>query len=595
MVFLQKNVPPPNKILTFTLDDYSGGLNNRSSLQILPNEASDLINMKFDDDKIMRKRDGTKLYDETSITGGVLYMDEFSPYNEATQFIRSSATQVFADSTMIATVAGRIYGKNYMGKYYFVDGDKIRVYGKFPQVGDTHTRIVGTVNPANVVLEVTTPPAGFTPLGTTELTGVNVYDYTSGRCWYEPCQNEINDTYKGANVVPAKPKYVEIHGGRLFFAGSSNDDDNVFISDISNGMYFPVFLPIQLPPNSDMVTGLMTFSDSVVVGRHRDIHVIYGNTNRTSLDETLFKLKKVNTHTGFANQDAVDVANNYLFFLGFDGNAYAMSTTKTDVDLLSTQILNTKVDFTRDPIKLVSTDYSTAASVYYNDEWYLSMEDKVMVYSYRHRAWTMYMYSGFSVKCFYIKDYALLYGGDNGRIMTDDTLNYGDCSLPYRGFWKSAVLDMNDPATYKQYREFYAIAHSYTSINSSVDIGFEVDYVDLFESFDVDGIAYWGQAKFGARFLNKAIIVSLPINIGKRGRTIRFSMSNGYVQTGEISTVTELDNYPSPAENTLLHVSSTGQYFIYQSHAWVEKQADELFQPMKIYEITGQYELRGKR
>lgn len=594
MAYLQKNVPPPNKVLTFTMNNFVGGLNNRSS-QLQPNESFNLLNMKFDDESVMVKRDGVDYYDAHVITGSITYIDEFKPYQDTFQLIRASNTQVFSGTTKIADVAGKINGMNYMGAYYFVDGAKIRVYNKFPQAAGTYLKIVGTPVNSYVCMELVNPPAGYTPLPTEHISGVWVYDYATNRCWYEPCQNEINDTYKGANTLPTKPKYIEIHGDRLFLASDVTDDDNVYISDISNGFYFPVFLPLQLPPNGDKIVGLKSFHDSIVVGRKNDIYVIYGNTNRPEVADLVFRIKKVTTHTGFASQDAVDIVNNYLFYLGHDGNVYGMHTTKTDVDLLATQIINVHVDLFRTPINATVGDLSTASSVYYKDEWYLSIGDKTVVYSYRHKGFTMYRYSFLKMKSFYVQDYDLLYGGDNGRIMKNSTV-YSDLGQPYHAFWTSMSMDMNEPTTYKQLREFYIVAHVFETYTSRIDVKFEIDYVNVDESYYLTNeTSIWGKSKFGARFINRNIIASLPIVLGRRGRTLRFTMSNGYEPSAPVDTYAQLSGYPGLKEGTLVLVRGESKYYLYRNHEWVLQSNEDLFQPMKVYEVSGQYELRGKR
>src|SRR5690606_2606183 len=104
-------------------------------------------------------------------------------------------------------------------------GDKIRVYGKFPQSTTTYEEVIGTPVDDYVVLEVVNPPADYTPLDTSHTRGVTKYDYNNLKVWYEPCQNEKTDAYKGENVLPEKPKYIVNHNGRIFLSGSEKDDD----------------------------------------------------------------------------------------------------------------------------------------------------------------------------------------------------------------------------------------------------------------------------------------------------------------------------------------------------------------------------------
>lgn len=594
MAYIQKNLPPPNRVLNFTLSNFVGGLNNRSS-QLQHNEASDVLNMKFDDEAVMSKRNGIEYFDEIAITGSVTFIDEYKPYQDTFQLIRASNTEVFSGSTKIADVAGKINAVNYFGSYYFVDGDKIRVYGKFPQVGDTHTGIVGTTVGTYLVMELADPPAGYTALGTSEVQGKWVYDYTNSKCWYEPCQNEIDDTYKGGNTLPVKPKFIEISGDRLFIASDSSDDDNVFICDISNGFYFPVFLPLQLPPNGDKIVGIKSFHDSIVVGRKSDIYVIYGNTNRPEIPDLIFRVKKVTTHTGFASNDSMDIVNNYLFYLGHDGNVYAMHTTKTDVDMLATQILNLHVDLFKKPISASVNDLSSASSVFFKDQWYLSLAGNVLVYSYRHKAFSFYSYASVSPTAFYVQDYTLLYGLNTGRLVKDKDA-YDDLGKPYRAFWASDTMDNEEPTTFKQYRDFYTVAHVYDTYNSRVNIKFEIDQIDIYESFDLYNMtSVWGKSKFGDRFINRNIVASLPIVIGRRGRTMKFIISNSYFITADVDDYTDVQTYSGKKEGILLHTTSDNKYFLYTDYKWVEQLESDLFQPMRVYEVSGQYELRGKR
>lgn len=594
MVYIQKNVPPPNRVLTFTMNNFVGGLNNRSSI-VQENQAQDLINMKFEDETVMVKRDGVEYYDGQALSTSVTYIDEFKPYNDVSQLIRASNTEVYAGSTKIADVAGKVNGRNYLGYYYFVDGAKIRVYGKFPQTTDTYTKVIGTATNTYRTFELANPPSGYTPLPTSHVQGVWAYDYTNNKCWYEPCENEVADTYKGANVLPVNPKYIEIRAERLYLAGSATDNDNVFITDIGNGFYFPVYLPIQLPPNSDQITGLVTFHDTVVVGRKNDIHVIYGNTNRTDLNTAMFQLKQVSTHTGFASQDAVDLVNNFLFFLGSDGNVYAMNTTKTDVDLLSTQIINTHIDIFKAPISVTTNDLATASSIFFKDEWLLAIGDKVLVYSYRHRAFTLYKYSNVNMKCFYVKDYVLLYGSNTGRVLKNSA-TYSDLGAPYQAFWKSRLLDMDEPTTYKQFREFYLVAHTFENFSSNIDLKFEIDHVDVDESYGLlNEASVWGKTKFGGRFINRNIVASLPIVLGRRGRTFRFTFSNGHFAQPSVANYADLTSYPGLKEGFLVYVTNDSKYYLFQDSVWTEQSNEALFQPMRVYEVSGQYELRGKR
>jgi len=594
MAFIQKNTPPPNKVYSFSLGNFVGGINNTSN-QLLPNEARDLLNMAFADDTLMEKRYGFVYLDESDLEEDITFIDEYKPYNDDNIFIKASDKNVYMNDVSIQVVNGRVSGVNYNGKYYFADGEKLYCYGKFPQKSVSPYVVVdGTAVDDYVVFEVVNPPSNYTPLDNSHTQGVVHYNYTKNQMWYEPCDNEITDTYKGANYLPEKPKFLTVHKGRLIITGCEKDDDNVFISDINNANYFPVSLPIQLPPNSDKIKGVRIFDDSIVIGRNDDVYAISGSTNNPNMGFDVFTLRKLNTHCGFMNNTSIDVVNNYLFYLGSDGNVYALSSTKYDNKTLVTTIISKQINLFKKPFNYTLTDMANANSIYYKDEWYLTIGNRTFIYSYRHKAWTVY--SNMESLDFYNLDGELIWSRE-GRLakQSDDTyIDYAN--VPYQAYWISKNFDMDDPSTYKQFKEFFLVAHVYNDFTSDIDIMFEIDYVDILDKQTLTNqIAVWGRAKWGDRFINKNIVASLPLTIGRRGRTISFKFSNGYEPLGTVNDVGDLDLVLGKKEGMLIYVTNEAKYYLYTNFEWIPKEISELNQAMKLYQVNGDYELRGKR
>lgn len=591
MAYIQKTIPPPNKILDFSLQTFTGGLNNRTD-QLLDNEASDLVNMCFADDTLMERRKGVDFFDDTAIDSPIYTISEFKPYTEDDQLIKASDTKIYFPD-MEFEIAGQIQGVNFNGRYFFVDGEHLYVYGKFPQVEGTYTKIIGTPVNENIIMKVIDPPNNYTPLGTEHVEGITRYNYTNRTVHYEPCQHEMEDTYKGTNVLPDNPKYIVSHKGRVFISGSDKDDDNVFISDVRNPFYYPVYLPIQLPPNSDKVVGLTVFDDAVIIGRNNDIYAIQGNTNRYDVGTRVFELRKLNTHTGFANQNAVSLAHDYLFFLGSDGNAYALTAVNMEERVLSTRLISKQLDLFKYPLNFTHDDLKNAKSIFYKDEWYVSINDKILVYSYRHRAWTLY--TGWNASSFYILNGELIFGTYTGYIGTPSN-DYYDFGEPYRSFWRSKWFDMNHANNYKQFKEFFIVAHVYDDKTSGVDLTFEIDYANVKEHYSIrDSMARWGKSRWGDRFINRNIVTSLPLVLGRRGRVIRFTLSNGYEPSGTVEKYGDLQSVPEKRNGMLIKVLDEDNYYIYYKGSWYIMLEDDLNQAMKIYQVNGTYELRGKR
>jgi len=592
MAFIQKVVPPPNKVMNFSLKDFSGGMNNRSD-QIKDNEASVVKNLMFADDTVLETRWGQKYYNDKVYDGEVIYIDEFKPYNDENQMIYATINTMYIGDKEIP-LKGRPCGVNHLGKYYFSDGEKLKVYGKFDDEASTYCRLIGTPITDYEVYDVVSPPVDHERLGTEHKQGVKVIDYTNKKVYYEPCENEFTDPYNGANKVPEKVKYIVSHGDRLYASGNDKDDDMIYITFSKNPLYFPSALPIQIPPTSDKIIGMHVFDDSVVIGRENDIYTLTGKTNEPNLGIEVYKLKKLNTHAGFASHQAISIAHNYLIFLGSDGNVYGIRNTRTYERDLATTILSRTIDLTAYPIECKKEDYSSATAFFDNDEWYLTVGDKTMVYNYRHMAWVMY--EGLKMRSVYCKDGEWIWGRPEGRIATFDKETFKDFGEPYEVLWYSKPFDMDDANSYKHFREFFIVAKTFPQHLSDIYVTFEIDYADVKDRVVIENqIARWGYSKYGDRFINREINESVPFSIGRRGRSIRFKITNNYDLDGTVDTYADLENYPRKREGLLVKVKDEDLYYLYRNRTWTPIESEQLNQRMKIFQINGDFEMRGKR
>jgi len=593
MRYVQHNIPAPNKVYDFSILNFVGGLNNRAEL-IETNQCSSVLNMAFSDDTVMDKRHGSTHFDTLTLEKPIRFLDEYKPYNDDNVLIRATEDEIYFGNMKVAAIQGEVSGTNFSGKYYFVDGEKIRVYGMFAQETSTYEEVKGTPVDTYTMLELVNPDSGYTPLSKEHTQGKVVVDYEKGTLQYQPCAHEMEDVHKNANVLPKHPTYIVAHDGRLYISGSTDDDDNVYISDVQNGYYFPSTTAIQLTPNSDKVVALNVYDDSVVVGRRYDVHVIRGKTNNPELGFPVFELQKMNTHTGMASHKSVSAVHNYLFYLGSDGNVYSIASTTNSARVLSTSIINQTVDLFKTPVGLTRSDLYEACSVFHDDQYYLSIKDVILIYSYRYRAWTMY--KGLNARCFYRFDTVLLWGNDKGRIVmpSEDYLDHG---VPYEAHWKSGIYDMGTAINYKHFKEFYVVAHTFDKHTSSVRLKFEVDYVDIAQELETEAkISKFGEAKFGDRFISRSINASFPALIGVRGRQLRFTMVNGDNLARTFETLEEMHaTTPQHRKRELAYCSEDGKYYLFLKREWVERTDEDLNQPMRIYQVNGEYEMRTKR
>ena len=591
MAYIQKTTPPPNKVLSFTLQNFAGGLNNASD-QPEDNECTDMINMMFCDETLLEKRKGQEHFDELDLEEPLTFIDEFKPYNSDDVLLRATDKAFYLDDKKITDIESRINGMNHKGRYMFVDGGKLWVYGRFPQENSTYVKIHGTAIDNNVLLEVVSPADGHTRLDTSHTQGVLNVNYTDYKVYYEPCENEFKDNFKGANKVPEKPKYIVSHGGRIYLSGSEKDNDNIFISDVRSPFYFPVSLPMQLPPNSDKVVGMSVFDNAVVVGRTYDIYSISGNTNRPDMGVRPFELKRLNTHCGFASNNAVTLAHNFLFFLGSDGQFYALGSIKYDDRILLTQPISKQLDIEKYPISLDLKDIKDAYAVFFKDHWYVTIKDKVLVYSYKNRSWVLW--NDLNARSFYNLKGKLIWGSDKGRTVkhSDDFYDFGK---PYKCQYTTKSFDMDEANSFKQFREFFLVAHTYKEYCSDINAIFLVDYEEVEEINSViDQIGIWGKMRWGTRFIRNNIVASIPFVLGRRGRNVKIRLENGWYISEVIEDESELENV-SKKNNKLVHVFSNDKYFLFTEGEWKEVLYTELNQTMKVYQINGDYEMRGKR
>jgi len=593
MAYIQKTTPPVNKIYNFSFKDFSGGLNNASD-QLENNELTNVLNMMFCDETLLEKRNGQQYYDELELDDPILHIDYLRPYTDEDKLIRATDKEMYVGSDLVKTLAGEMTGVNHMNQYIFADGDKLYAYGKFPQASESpYVEVIGTAVDDYVVMEIVSPADDHAKLGTTHVKGLTKYNYTDKTITYEPCQNEYADAYQGANKVPTGVKFVVSRKGRLYLSGNKKDDDNVFISAVNNPYYYPVALPIQLPPNSDYIVGMHIYNDGVVVGRRDDMHIIVGDTNNPVLGVDVFQRIQLNTHTGFANHKAIDIVDNYLFYLGNDGKAYALYTSRYNESNLMTVSISDNLDLFKHPINLEKTDITEACSIFFDNMWYLSIKDVVLIYSFNKKGWTLCR--GLNARSFFNDNRTLIWGNEEGRIVkhTDDYLDFGE---PYQAFIHSKRFDMTEPNTYKHFRDFFLVVHVYDDRKTNISIVYEIDYSDVKGGAKVEQRkSVFGETKWGDRFINRNIVETVPLTIGQRGRNFVFKISNGYYVSEVIATVDELDGVLGKKDGLLVKTADTGKYYLYTNYEWHEMTDADLNQPMKIYQINGDYELRGKR
>ena len=609
------SMPTTNTKLSFVLNDFSGGLvNNVNDAKMKDNQSPDMLNMMFRIDGLLQKRPGTIFINETPFVDDLIRVIpyEYEANREVLLYLNSQGLYYKSNDEFKCVWENNGFDLKYahfMGTLYFTDGLFIYSYN--------HTD--------KKTCKIVNPPSDFTPnpkpavtgvhkdkLIKTLSSGVNVYEK-----WYEPCQYELEDGYKGSNFIPPCIDCFIVHKDRLYISGGSFSPNMIWISDLLNPFYFPSALPIQTPPDDDVITAFHVYNDELIIGRRDSIYALFGNTNRNDSIEQ-YRLIKVNSHTGMANSYSADNVYHMMFFAGTDGNFYKLNPPTTSNNTLYTSQLNTTLDITMPPFNLVSDDIRSAITIFdgTNGLWYVQIADITLVYSYQLRAWTRYNHIDATTffKLNNVVHFSRLTGciyrfadKEGNQKYYDDyfDLDTGDViQLPICAYWTSRNMDMGTPARVKQFRDTYITSECFDDYATTINVKYEVDYVDIREEFKIENeVSKWDRAIFDvSKFVSRNIDRSLPLMINRRGRTIKVYFGCGYEYWGSMPTVpppgliSEYQLvYVKEDEKLYLRVPRRDGYTDKKDKYFIEFPEEELNQALLVHNIMGIYELKGYR
>lgn len=637
---------------TFVIKDFSGGIcNTKSPTKLADNQCLDMLNIEFGLDGVLKKRSGlvdTKLID-VKLVEAELYGDTIQsafivePSTNTYGFILHAKTAfIYVTSKGLVkrmeweTIKDYVpvRGIQYLDKFYFVDGGRRVHFYKLADLEDSEIA-------QPIRYYISNPPSSFTPAPKPAVTGVvkesevyawndknpsSLVNYPCKDIWYEPCQQEMEDGYKGENYVINYPRLITVYKDRLIISGNIKDPNMIYISDVNNPLYFPVALPVQAPPTGDLITALIPFMDSLVVGRRDSMYCLYGNTNRTDAGSP-FTLKRLSTHTGIPNSFCSNQINNYLFYIGSDGHAYKMSTTQTDVNQLITTIANKNFDFTLPPFNATKQMLTNAHTGFdpVKQEWYVQADGKTAVYNYSLMAWTRY--NNILSRRFITIDNTFYIVQENGAFCVfDDNIYYDNVmqemipKVPIHAYWRSKEIDFGVPTRIKQIRNTFLVSESYDNAFSDVSVRYSVDSVEVIKKYNIQNeIPLWDVAKWDRyKFYSENLVRSLPIMVGRRGRSFNITVSSPYfykgfyvedipsfkeiidMKIGQIFVVRKYEESYNPSSNHVDYYYLRTDYELSTGSAFKliavgDEEFEAFLQPMKIYELSGIYELRGYR
>ena len=608
------SMPSASTRLSFVLNDFSGGLvNNINDAKMKDNQSPDMLNMMFRIDGLIQKRPGTVFIAESpfkdSLIEAISY--EYEANREVIMYLTHDGLYYIKGG-----IPHKVWENNgleirhahYMGSLLFTDGFYLYSYNHSDKK----------------IFKIVNPPESFVPASKPAVTGVerekyikNIDEVSYYEKWYEPCEYELEDGYKGTNFIPPCIDCLKVHKDRVYITGGAFSPNMIWISDILNPYYYPSALPLQTPPDDDVITALHTYNDALIVGRRDSIFAVFGSTNREdSINQ--YNMVQINSHTGMANHRSADNVFHMMFFAGSDGNFYKLNPPTVANDTLSTSQLNITLDLTLPPFNMTSDCTKEACTVFdsINGLWYVQIADITLVYNYQLRAWTRYdkidalnflKINGvvhFSRNIGHIYRFADKEGNQKYYDDYYDVDSGCVIQLPVTAYWTSRNMDLGTPARVKQFRDTYVISEAFEDYITTVNVKYEVDYIDISNSYVIENeISKWDRAKFDInKFVSRNIDRSLPLMINRRGRTIKVYYGCGHQYWGSI------EEFPPPGlipEHQLVYVRSRGKLYLRvprrdgfktkEERYFMEFPKEELNQALLVHNIMGIYELKGYR
>ena len=363
----------------------------------------------------------------------------------------------------------------------------------------------------------------------------NDISYTAGNMvitdeyvWYEPCMNELNDERAGENFLPNKPTNISVHNGQLCVCGDTEGNNVLFMSQQANPYYFPASHTFVLESTGDGIVDFFEFDTALVVGRHKDLWVIYGEGVYS--DTNAYRLSKVDAHTGFACAGCGALINNYYIYLGYDGVFYRLNTPTTYTEYLMTRPLNTDIDITKSPLNIVTKDIQSLSPIVHNNEvWFAFDGDipKIIVYSFDNMCFTYY--EGMNATCLYSNDIDVYVGRKDGIISKYDKTCYSDLGQGYQCRFVTKRFDFDSPANFKYFKQVKLTVSVPDDAYSSVYLRAIVDSYSREFNGAVEPNFIFGSVTWGQIFSNVDVYHSQWQQLSNRGRNIQFEFYNNSV------------------------------------------------------------------
>lgn len=240
---------------------------------------------------------------------------------------------------------------------------------------------------------------------------------------------------------PPYAKYVVSHKNRLWLALGSR----IYFSDLLDFDSWPVLNFIDISPNDgDVVTGLMTYGDYLVITKGHSLWMLTGDGMET------FMVRRIHSDRGAYAPKSLIKVNDTVCFISDDGIYF---TDFSQAVIISERIR--RFWRTLNPRRL-----DQVTSWFHDHKLFVAApsgssirNDTLIVYDVLRQAFTG-IYTGWDVSCWVSfregGRIASYYGSSTETQVTEMETGYSDNNAPYIMKWRSREIDFGSPEIYKR-------------------------------------------------------------------------------------------------------------------------------------------------
>jgi hypothetical protein len=299
------------------------------------------------------------------------------------------------------------------------------------------------------------------------------------------------------NLQNIQPRYLESYNNQLFVAGvrgsittyadklnqkgqyeppvtETADQSTIYWSDIGEPeAFFPEnFIEVRTN-DGDRITGLKSYSGSLVITKQRSFHRLVGT------DPTNFLLQEVSDQYGCISNQAMVVYEQKLWFLDQKGIC--------EYNGANVKIVSNKVQPYFDAMNLsAASEFATA--IHYkqqNEVWFAiptngsTRNNTIIVFDYLSDGWTVY--EGINASYLFNADGTLPYrrplvGGYSGTIRYMDPSNYSDAGAAMTCLIDTRFLADSGHSQERQYRRLFLDVDPVIGVTQPININLRTNF-----------------------------------------------------------------------------------------------------------------------